>query len=124
MNTATKALTALAAVAVLATPILAQQREGARLPAECREAIVALCGGQGQGDRAQMRTCLREKAAELPDTCRTALRERMEARGGREGAARRGGAEAPTPAPTPQTLSYGGDPLQALDLWVPEGATA
>lgn len=120
MTTATKALTALAAAAVLATPILAQQqRGGARLPAECREEIVALCGT----DRAQMRTCLRDKAAELSEGCRTALRERIEARGGREGApGRRGGADAPAPsdAPPPQTLSYGSDPLQGLNLWVPK----
>jgi acetyl esterase/lipase len=122
MKTATKALTALAAAAVLATPILAQQqRGGQRLPAECREEIVALCGT----DRAQMRTCLREKAAELSEACRTALRERIEARGGREGApGRRGGGTTPTPAPSdappPQTLSYGSDPLQGLNLWVPK----
>ncbi len=118
MNTATKALIALAAAAVLATPILAQQREGARLPAECREEIVALCGT----DRAQMRTCLREKAAELSETCRTSLRERMQERGGREGAGRRDGGAAATIGARPQTLSYGSDPLQALDLWVPRGA--
>lgn len=118
MNTATKALIALAAAAVLATPILAQQRGGARLPAECREEIVALCGT----DRAQMRTCLREKAAELSETCRTFLRERMQERGGREGAGRRDGGAAATIGARPQTLSYGSDPLQALDLWVPHGA--
>lgn len=124
MNSAAKALTVLAAAAVLATPILAQQRGGARLPAECRAQIAALCAQDGQRDRVQMRTCLREKAAELSDGCRTALRERMEARGGREGAARRGGAEAPANAPAPQTMPYGSDPLQALDLWVPRGATS
>jgi arylformamidase len=116
MKPATKALTALAAAAVLATPILAQQRGQARLPAECREEIVALCGT----DRAQMRTCLAEKAAELSETCRTTLRERMQQRGGREGAGRRDGGAAVVGA-RPQTLSYGSDPLQALDLWVPHG---
>ena len=118
MNRATKALTALAAAAVLATPILAQQRGGAHLPAECREEIVALCGT----DRAQMRACLRDKYAQLSETCAGALRERMQAAGGREGA-RRGGAAAMN-APAPQTLRYGSDGLQALDLWVPEGARA
>ena len=117
MNTAAKALTALAAAAVLATPILAQQR-GNRLPAECREEIVALCGT----DRAAMRSCLSEKASELSETCRQTLRERMQARGGRDGADRRGDSEAPINAPAPQTMSYGSDPLQALDLWVPAGA--
>lgn len=118
MNAATKAMIALAAAAVLATPILAQQREGARLPAECREEIVALCGT----DRTQMRTCLREKAAELSETCRMSLRERMQERGGREGVGRRDGGAAATTGARPQTLSYGSDPLQALDLWVPRAA--
>ena len=123
MNTAAKAMIAVAAAAVLASPILAHPRAGARLPADCREEFSALCAQNGQRDRAQMRTCLREKAGELSETCRTALRERMQARGGRDGAARRGGGVmAPINAPAPQTLSYGSDPLQALDLWVPEGA--
>lgn len=123
MNTAAKALTALAAAAVLASPILAQQRRGGgeRLPEQCRAEIVQLCGS----DRSQMRTCLREKAADLSEGCRTALRERMGGRmGAGEGAAgRRSGASAST-APAPQTLAYGSDALQALDLWVPEGARA
>jgi arylformamidase len=118
MNTATKALLALSAAAVLASPILAQERRGGeRLPAECREEIIALCGT----DRAQMRSCLAERASELSETCRASLRERMEARGGREGAGRRDGGAAVVGA-RPQTLSYGSDALQALDLWVPRGA--
>lgn len=119
MNTATKALAALAVAAVLATPILAQQSGTARLPDECRAEIVALCGGQGQAGRSQMRTCLREKAADLSEGCRTALRDRMQSREQR-GAGRP--SDAPTNAPAPQTLSYGSDPLQALNLWVPAGA--
>jgi acetyl esterase/lipase len=118
MNTAAKALITAAALAVLATPIVAQQRRagGERLPQQCRAEIVQLCGS----DRARMRTCLREKAADLSEGCRTALRERM---GGREGAAeRRGGGAAQTATPAAQTMAYGSDPLQALDLWVPEGA--
>ncbi|AUX69319.1 esterase [Porphyrobacter sp. HT-58-2] len=121
MKLAAKSLIALAGVAALASPILAQQREGARLPAECREEIRALC----EGDRGAMRACLREKAAQLSEGCRTAIRERMEARGGRQGmgARRGGGAEARVAAPAPQqTLAYGSDPLQALDLWVPQDA--
>lgn len=121
MKLAAKSLIALAGVAALASPILAQQREGARLPAECREEIRALCGG----DRGAMRTCLREQAAQLSEGCRSAIRERMEARGGRQGmgARRGGGPEARAAAPAPQqTLAYGSDPLQALDLWVPQDA--
>jgi acetyl esterase/lipase len=117
MNTPAKALLAVAAVAVLASPILAQQRRqgGERIAGECRAEIVTLCGS----DRSQMRTCLREKYAELSDGCQSELRARMEARGGEQG--KRGGGAAAQALP-PQTLAYGSDPLQGLDLWVPEGA--
>lgn len=113
MNTAAKALLAVTALAALASPILAQQRGDRQLPAECRAEIMRMCGV----DRSQMRSCLREKAADLSETCRTALRERM---GGREGTRRTDSAARPA-APAPQTMSYGSDSLQALDLWVPEG---
>jgi acetyl esterase/lipase len=123
MNTATKALIAAGTLALLATPILAQQRgAGQGLAPECRAEIQKLCGG-GQGE---MRTCLREKYAQLSEGCQTELRARMEARGGQARGAPRGGgargAAATTAAPAPTTLAYGSDPLQALDLWVPQGA--
>lgn len=114
MNTPAKLLLAAGAFATLATPILAQQRGGGeRLPPECRAEIVKLCGT----DRSQMRSCLTEKASQLSDGCRAALRARIEQR---RGGAGREGQAAKTP-PT-RTLSYGKDSLQALDLWVPEGA--
>lgn len=121
MKTAAKAATFLAAAALLATPILAQRGGGERLPAPCRDEIVRLCGT----DRAAMRSCLRERASELSDTCRSALMERVQAAGGREGrmGGRRGGEGRQGAAiPPTQTLAYGSDSLQALDLWVPEGA--
>lgn len=121
MTTAAKALIAAGTLALLTTPILAQQRrrgEGGA-GAVCRAEIQRLCGG----DRAALRTCLRDRYAELSEGCQTALRERMQARGGQAGmrGERRGAA---TQAPAPQTLAYGSDPLQALDLWVPQGAKA
>ena len=117
MNTPAKALIAIAAVAVLATPILAQQRRGGgeRIAGECRTEIVTLCGS----DRSQMRACMRERHAELSDGCQSELRARMEARGGEQG--KRGGGAA-AQALAPQTLAYGSDALQGLDLWVPDGA--
>lgn len=113
MNTAAKALLAAGALAALASPILAQQRRGGdRLPQSCRAEIVRLCGS----DRSQMRACLAEQASQLSEECRGELRSRIEARrGGRDSGA------AKAPAPT-QTLYYGSDSLQGLDLWVPEGA--
>ncbi|WP_285711840.1 alpha/beta hydrolase [Erythrobacter oryzae] len=118
MNTSAKLLLAAGALAALASPILAQQRPGGgmgggeRLPRECRAEIVKLCGT----DRAQMRTCLAEKASQLSEGCRTALRERMEQRRGGGGGADQGAKTPPT-----RTLAYGSDSLQALDLWLPEG---
>jgi acetyl esterase/lipase len=113
MNTAAKALVAAAAIATLAVPILAQQRSPGERPARaCRAEIVRLCGA----DRDELRTCLRERANELSEQCRTELRARMEQR---RDAAGQAGAGVRTP-PT-QTLAYGSDPLQTLDLWVPEG---
>ncbi len=119
MNPATKTILALAATAVLAAPILAQQRRmgggdvSERLPRECRAEIVRLCGT----DRAQMRACLAARAGELSQGCRKELRALIEQRGG-------GDAGAGTAIPPTRTLAYGSDPLQALDLWVPEGARA
>jgi acetyl esterase/lipase len=125
MNTATKTLIAAAAVAVLATPILAQQRGGARLPAECREEIVKLCGT----DRAAMRTCLREKYAELSEGCQTELRKRMGARAGqREGAGGRRGAGAGAgmaqyaSARVSSTVIYGDHDRQQVDVYTPDDA--
>ncbi|MFM7403811.1 MAG: alpha/beta hydrolase [Erythrobacter sp.] len=114
MKTAAKALIATLVLAVVATPILAQQRRGGgeRLPQECRAEIVQLCGS----DRSPMRSCLVERASALSDGCRAALLARFEARRGAGGGQQQG------PAPQ-QTLAYGSDPLQALDLWVPQGAT-
>ena len=116
MNTPAKLLLAAGAFAALATPILAQQRGGGeRLPKECRAEIVKLCGT----DRTQMRTCLAEKASQLSEGCRSALRERMEQRRGGGGG---GGAGQGVATPPAQTLAYGKDSLQSLNLWVPEGA--
>ncbi len=122
MNTASKALLAAAAAACLAAPILAQQRGAARLPAECREEIVALCGT----DRAQIRTCLREKYAELSESCAASLRERMqERRGSGKGMSRRGagmGAGQYASAKVSSTVIYGQDPRQQVDVYTPEDA--
>lgn len=116
MNTAAKALIAAGALAVMATPILAQQRGhgGERLSSHCRAEIVQLCGS----DRSQMRSCLAAKASQLSEDCRTNLRAMIEHRRGGAGGRDRGAAR----ALTPQTLAYGSDSLQALDLWLPQGA--
>lgn len=119
MTKTAKALLAAASLALLASPILARQQAGpgARLAPECRAEIERLCASV-RGQPGAMRTCLREKASELSEGCRAELRQRIEQRRGAQ-ALRRSGASAPAPQ---QTLAYGSDPLQTLDLWVPQGA--
>jgi arylformamidase len=127
MNTVTKALLAICATSALAAPILAQQRGGERLPGACREEIMQLCGS----DRAQMRTCLREKYAELSEGCSAQLRERMEARRGSgqgERGSARGGARAGggmgqyASAKVSSTVIYGDDARQQVDVYTPDDA--
>jgi acetyl esterase/lipase len=129
MKTSAKALIVAGALAVLASPILAQQRGraggagGERVAPACRAEIVQLCGGAG---REGLRSCLAEKADQLSETCRAELRTRMEQRRGGQGQGAgqgRGRDAGTTAAPAPQTLSYGKDSLQSYDLWVPQGAT-
>ncbi|MEQ5787226.1 alpha/beta hydrolase [Erythrobacter sp. NFXS35] len=123
MNAAPKVLlAAAAAAAALAAPILAQQRGGARLPAECRAEIVKLCGT----DRAQMRTCLREKYAELSEGCQSALRERMGTRGGQGAAPPRRIAATSWAEFVSQRVSstviYGSHDRQQVDIYTPDDA--
>ena len=85
-----------------------------RLPRECRQEIVALCGT----DRAQIRTCLREKYSELSEGCAQELRERIQQR--RQSQAR--GTRLP-----PQKfdlVTYGAHERQAADFYRPSDAAA
>lgn len=95
-----------------------------RIPAECRQEIQRLCGG----NRGELRQCLRERASELSQTCRATLIERMRARGGAAGAGRgaqrRPGAAAvaaPTPNPA-EEVRYGAHTRQAVDFFPARGA--
>jgi arylformamidase len=91
-----------AAVALVATCAVAQRQ---RLPAECRKEVVQLCGM----DREAIRGCLREKASQLSESCRSEIREMVGQRGG-EGKATRAAIGA-------TELAYGKDSLQKLDFW-------
>lgn len=86
-----------------------------RLPRECRQEVVKLCGT----DRAAMRTCLRDKASELSETCRSELSKRFEAaRGTQSGGMKRGqGADARAVKSGAQEIAYGSAPLQKVDFW-------
>lgn len=92
-----------ATMAVVASAGIAQQ--GERLPRECRQEIVQLCGM----NRDAIRGCLKEKAKQLSENCRAELRKRVMERGGEgaRGARVSGGVE----------HAYGGDPLQKLDFY-------
>ena len=99
-----------AAVALVATCAVAQR--GGRLPAECREEIVQLCGM----NREAIRGCLPEKASKLSENCRSELRKMVGKRGG-EGKATRSAIGA-------TEMAYGNDPLQKLDFWKAKNANA
>lgn len=134
MNTATRTLLALSAAAVLATPILAQRGAEERLPRACREEIVQLCGT----NRSELRTCLREKYAELSESCAASIRERMQARrgagegmsqgagaaaGARRGAGMAGmGAGAYASGKISSTVVYGDHLRQQVDVYTPDDA--
>lgn len=92
-----------AAMALVATCAVAQ-RTG-RLPAECRKEVMQLCGM----DREAIRGCLKEKASQLSESCRSEIREQMGKRSGDEKAARA------TAGST--EMAYGSEPLQKLDFW-------
>lgn len=78
------------------------QRE--RLPAECRQEIMALCRSSMGGG---MRACVRSALPKLSEACRKAVGER--------------GASAQPLPPGMAEMSYGRDPLQRLDLGYPVG---
>jgi arylformamidase len=127
MKIAIKALFVLAASTALAAPILAQQRAGAQLPAECREEIVALCGS----DRAQLRTCLRDKRDAVSESCKAEVRQRMMARRGAETRMRgqraaRAGAGAGmaqyASVRVSSTVIYGDHARQQVDVYTPADA--
>lgn len=92
-----------AVLAMVATCAVAKR--GERLPAECRKEIVQLCGM----DRSAVRSCLREKAAQLSESCKSELRKRMQNSDG--------GWQAAQTASGATELSYGNDALQKLDFW-------
>ena len=106
---------ALAATATIATAAAAQDR----LPRECRREIVQMCGR----DRDEIRACLAERASDLSENCRTAMRAMIQQRSG-DGAGERRGAERRGADPRQQTLSYGADPLQQVAYWPGTSANA
>ncbi|MFL0357274.1 alpha/beta hydrolase [Erythrobacter sp. GH1-10] len=100
-------------IALIAVPLLALERE--RPSPECVREIVQLCGR----DRSKIRACLREKSAELSDTCSAELRERMQQRRGQPGQP----GNAPQAVVRPdRTVIYGEHPRQQIDVFEPAGA--
>ena len=108
MKIATKTMLAVLGGALIATPILAQQRD--RPSRECVREIVQLCGR----DRSKIRACLKEKYTQLSESCSAELRERM-----RETRGDRAGREQPRSGQvrTGEEISFGADPLQKADFW-------
>lgn len=79
-----------------------------RLPSQCRQEIVKLCGT----DRSQIRSCLMEKRDKLSADCKSALKQRMQQK---MGATPTG--TTPTGRTPAEELHYGSDKLQSLDLY-------
>lgn len=79
-------------------------------PGPCFQEIRRLCGAGGM---AGLRDCLRARAGELSEECRTQLLERMRQRGAGGAGARQAGPRA-EPA---QVISYGADSRQGVDYY-------
>ncbi len=99
-----------AAVALVATCAVAQR--GGRLPAECRKQVVQLCGV----NREAIRGCLKEKASQLSENCRSEIREIVGRRGGDGRSSRL--------ATGVTEMAYGNEPLQKLDFWRAKSSNA
>jgi acetyl esterase/lipase len=95
------ALAMLAASAAMVAGAAAVAQRG-RLPAECRQEIMAICR-MGGG----MRECVRAALPKISDPCRKAISDRL--------------ANAGALPPGMAEMSYGRDPLQRLDLVAPPG---
>ena len=87
---------------------LAQAQQ--RLPRECQQEIVKLCGT----DRSKIRACLREKRSELSEKCASELRKRIEQR--RTNGSSKQARQAPQNF---DAVIFGSDPRQAIDFYRP-----
>ncbi|MEL7188375.1 MAG: hypothetical protein AAGK17_02390 [Pseudomonadota bacterium] len=83
MRTLSKTAFIAAASALIATPVLAQEKEG-KGGGECRQEVQTLCGARGETDRKTFRTCVRDSMDQLSEGCVTKTKERMKARGGKK----------------------------------------
>lgn len=99
-----------AALALVATCAMAQR--GGRLPAECRKEVMQLCGM----NREAIRDCLKEKASQISESCRSKIREQVTKRGSDRLNERT--------AAGATEMAYGSDPLQKLDFWRAKGSNA
>ncbi|MEP0393014.1 MAG: alpha/beta hydrolase [Erythrobacter sp.] len=106
-------LTALS-LCVIATPLLAQDRE--RLSRECRRDVVKVCGR----DRSKVLECLQSQFPELKPTCQDEVWDRLEQRL-RQNRARNGRTfdRLATMQPS-SSLAYGSDERQKVDFFAPQ----
>jgi len=114
-------LSALAATAMIAAPLFAQQQ--GRISRECRQEVVKLCGR----DRSKIPSCLQERASELSEACKAEVRERMGQGRGRPEQQRKDGerqTQRPYQAPTPvtQSILYGSHIRQQVNIYKPDDA--
>lgn len=115
MTPMARVLAAGIAVALAATPILAQRSGGDRPSRKCIQEIMQLCGR----DRSQIPSCLQQKADRLSSQCQSEVSQRMEQRMGQ----RQGEPGSFTPAVKPtRTVVFGNHQRQSVDIYEPDGA--
>ena len=104
----------IAIASALMLPAIALAKN--RLPRECRQEIVKLCGLTF--DRGKIRNCLRKKSEQLSDGCQSELMKRIVARGSKTNAAR----HKQTKAQGGVEYSYGSAAKQKLDYFPAKGS--
>lgn len=110
------ALAASITTAIAATQIASAQD---RLPRECRQQIVKLCGT----DRTRIPTCLRERVSELSTACREEISQRMQARRGNVRVPAYPG-ESHVASKPDNTIAYGPDDRQVTHFFASDAASS
>jgi len=112
------------AIALTATPILAQQ-QGQRLAPECRAEIVQLCAQDGERDRAKIRACAREKFDQLSTSCSAEIQQRLQTQRGASANTRNGSVQGSAASMSPSaTITYGDHQRQQVDYFAPADSSA
>ena len=117
MNLLRATTMSVSSLSIIATPLLAQERE--RLSRECRRDVVKVCGR----DRSEIFECLQTQLSGLKKTCQEEVGERMEERLERHSARNRRAIGRAASVQPSSSLSYGRDERQEIDFFPPQNST-